>query len=80
MIRLYPNKSQGEDFNKWFGTARWAYNQVVASLRASLRDPSKYSVVKELRNDFVNNKNSMKKNLQINLESQKPLTTLEMQH
>jgi hypothetical protein len=34
------------------------YNQVVASLRASPRDVSKYAVVKELRNDFVNNKNS----------------------
>jgi hypothetical protein len=31
---------------------------VVASLRASPRDISKYAVVKELRNDFVNKKNS----------------------
>jgi hypothetical protein len=31
---------------------------VVASLRASPRDASKYAVVKELRKDFVNNKNS----------------------
>jgi hypothetical protein len=30
---------------------------VVASLRASPRDISKYAIVKELRNDFVNNKN-----------------------
>jgi hypothetical protein len=44
--------------NKWFGTARWTYNQAVASLRASPRDPSKYAVAKELRNDFVNKKNS----------------------
>jgi hypothetical protein len=58
MIRLYPNKSQREDLNKWFGTARWTYNQVVASLRASPRDVSKYAVVKELRKDFVNKKNS----------------------
>jgi putative transposase len=58
MIRLYPNKSQKEELNKWFGTARWTYNQVVASLRASPRDVSKYAVVKELRKDFVNNKNS----------------------
>jgi hypothetical protein len=48
MIRLYPNKSRREKLNKWFGTARWTYNQVVASLRASPRDPSKYAVVKEL--------------------------------
>jgi hypothetical protein len=75
VTRLYPNKSQKEELNKWFGTAMWTYNQVVASLRASARDVSQYAVVKELRNDFVN-----KKNLQINLESQKPLTTLEMQH
>jgi hypothetical protein len=34
---------------------------VVASLRASPRDVSKYAVVKELRNDFVNNKNSNNK-------------------
>jgi transposase len=58
MIRLYPNKSQKEELNKWFGTARWTYNQVVASLRASPRDVSQYAVVKELRKDFVNNKNS----------------------
>jgi putative transposase len=58
MIRLYPNKSQKEELNKWFGTARWTYNQVVASLRASPRDVSKYAVVKELRKDFVNKKNS----------------------
>jgi putative transposase len=57
MIRFYPNKSQKEDLNKWFGTARWAYNQVIASLRASSLDISKYAVVKELRNDFVNKKN-----------------------
>jgi putative transposase len=58
MIRLYPNKSQKEELNKWFGTARWTYNQVVASLRASPRDVSQYAVVKELRNDFVSKKNS----------------------
>jgi hypothetical protein len=74
MIRLYANKSQKEELNKWFGTARWTYNQVVASLRASPRDPRKYSVVKELRNDFVNKKSSNnKENLQINLVSQNPL-------
>jgi hypothetical protein len=54
---------------------------VVASLRASLRDPSKYAVVKELRNDFVNKKNSNnKENFADKPGSQKPLTTLEMQH
>jgi hypothetical protein len=58
MIRLYPNKSQREELNKWIGTARWTYNKVVASLRASSRDVNKYSVVKELRKDFVNKKNS----------------------
>jgi hypothetical protein len=31
---------------------------VVASLRASPRDPSKYDIVKGLRKDFVNKKNS----------------------
>jgi hypothetical protein len=25
MIRLYPNESQKEKLNKWFGTARWTY-------------------------------------------------------
>jgi hypothetical protein len=58
MIRLYPNKSQKEELNKWFGTARWTYNQVVALLRASPRDFGQYAVVKELRNDFANKKNS----------------------
>ena len=48
MIRLYPNKSQTEILNNWFGTARWTSNQVVSSLRASPRDPSKYATVKEL--------------------------------
>jgi putative transposase len=57
-IRLHFNKSQREDLNKWFGTAKWTYNQVVASMRASPRDVSKYAVVKELRKDFVNKKNS----------------------
>jgi hypothetical protein len=41
MIRLYPNKSQKEDLNKWFETARWTYNQVIASLRLSPQDISK---------------------------------------
>jgi hypothetical protein len=61
MIRLYPNKSQKEDLNKWFDTARWTYNQMVASLRASPRNISKYAVVKELRKDFFNKKNSNNK-------------------
>jgi hypothetical protein len=56
IIRLYSNKSWKKDLNKWFGTVKWTYNQVVASLRASPRDISKYAVVKELRNDFVNKK------------------------
>jgi hypothetical protein len=58
MIKLYSNNSQKEELNKWFGTAKWTYNQVVASLRASPRDVSQYAVVKKLRNDFVNKKNS----------------------
>jgi hypothetical protein len=58
MIKLYPNKSQKEELNKWFGTVRWTYNQVLASLRASPRDVSKYTVLKELQKDFVNKKNS----------------------
>ena len=59
MIRLYPNKSQTEILNNWFGTARWTFNQVVGSgsLRASSRDPSKYATVKE-RQNFFNKKNS----------------------
>jgi hypothetical protein len=78
MIRLYPNKSQKEDLNKWSGTARWTYNQVVTSLRALPSDPSKYTVVKEFRNSFVNMKNS---NNEKNF-ADKPwlLTMLEMQH
>jgi hypothetical protein len=32
MIRLYSNKSYRKYLNKWFGTAKWTYNQVVASL------------------------------------------------
>jgi hypothetical protein len=58
MTRLYPNKSQRKDLNKWFGTASWTYNQVVASICALPRDHGKYAVVKELRTDFVNKKNS----------------------
>jgi ParB-like chromosome segregation protein Spo0J len=48
MTRLCLNKSQREGLNKWFGTARWTYNQVVASICTSPRDISKYAVVKEL--------------------------------
>jgi hypothetical protein len=48
MIRLYPNKSQKKELNKWFGIAKWTYDQVVASLRVSTRNISKYAVVKEL--------------------------------
>jgi hypothetical protein len=81
MIRLYPNKSQKEELNKWFGTARWTYNQVVASLHASPQDVSQYAVVKELRKDFVNKKNS---NNEENVADKpwvtKPLMTLEMQY
>jgi hypothetical protein len=58
LVSSPQNKSQKEELNKWFGTARWTYNQVVASLRASPRDISKYAVVKELQTDFVNKKNS----------------------
>jgi hypothetical protein len=54
IIRLYPNKSQREDLNKWFGTAKWTYNQVVALLRTLPCDLSKYDVVKKLRNNFFN--------------------------
>jgi hypothetical protein len=63
MIRLYPNESQKEELNKWFGTARWTYNRVVASLRASPWNLSKYAFVKELRKDFVNKKNSSNKKI-----------------
>jgi hypothetical protein len=56
MIRLYPNKSYREELNKWFGTARWTYNQVEASLCTSPRDISQYAIVKEFRIDFVNKK------------------------
>jgi hypothetical protein len=54
---IYHRTVVKEELNKWFGTARWTYNQVVALLRASPRDISKYAVVKNLRNDFVNKKN-----------------------
>jgi hypothetical protein len=58
MTRLYLNNSQRKDLNKWFGTAKWTYNQVVASLHALPRDISKYAVVKKLGTEFVNKKNS----------------------
>jgi hypothetical protein len=55
---IYHRTVVKEKLNKWFGTARWTYNQVVASLCASPRDINKYAVVKELQKDFVNKKNS----------------------
>jgi hypothetical protein len=80
MIRLYPNKSQKEELNKWFGTARWTYNQVVASLHASPQDVSQYAVVKELRKDFVNKKNfNNEENFADKPWVTKTLTTLEKQ-
>jgi DNA-nicking Smr family endonuclease len=31
-IRLFPNQSQKEILKKWFGTARWTYNQCLTEV------------------------------------------------
>jgi hypothetical protein len=32
-IRLYPTKEQQETLKKWFGTARWTYNQCLSAVK-----------------------------------------------
>jgi len=51
-IRLFPTTKQKRVLNKWFGTARWTYNQVLAGLK---NDSEKSLNRTELRSRFVNN-------------------------
>ena len=52
-IRIYPTREQKQTLNKWFGAARWTYNQCVAGIK---KKQCWYNR-KSLRNKYVNNKN-----------------------
>lgn len=60
-IRLYPNEDQRKVLSKWFGTARWTYNQCVQSCTRDERraDPTKSN----LRSLHVNKPKQNKPNL-----------------
>jgi transposase len=51
-IRVYPNKAQQEMLKRWFGTARWTYNQCLSSCKKAGRK----LYMGELRSLYVNSK------------------------
>lgn len=51
-IRVYPTKEQKQIISKWFGVARWTYNQCANALN----EDKSYNK-KSLRSKFVNNVN-----------------------
>jgi putative transposase len=57
-IRVYPSTSDKEILRKWFGTARWTYNQCLDSVQRKMCGLTK----KELRAKFVNNCNFITEN------------------
>lgn len=52
-IRLYPNPKQRETLNKWFGTARWTYNQCLNGIQKEGIPRKK----KNLRAKYLNEEN-----------------------
>ena len=54
-IRVYPNPRQRELLRRWFGTARWVYNQCLALINVDRSKRNK----KELRAAIVNNESGM---------------------
>jgi len=50
-IRLFPTEDQRNKLKQWFGTARWTYNQCLASIKEK---KSKLNM-KQLRSQFINN-------------------------
>jgi len=50
-IRVYPTKEQDAKLKRWFGAARWTYNQCVESFKSKACKINK----KELRSRHVNN-------------------------
>jgi len=36
-IRLYPNSEEKQKLLKWFGTARWTYNQCLAAINNDIK-------------------------------------------
>ena len=52
-IRLFPTKEQQTILSKWFGTARWTYNQCVDSFQTKKVKSNK----KDLRAKHINNDN-----------------------
>jgi putative transposase len=49
-VRVYPTRAQATLLNKWIGTARWTYNQVVAVIRKKTTNANK----KDLRALLLN--------------------------
>jgi putative transposase len=49
-VRVYPTRAQSTLLNKWIGTSRWTYNQVVATIRKKTTKASK----KDLRALLLN--------------------------
>ena len=49
-IRLFPNQRQKEILKKWFGTARWTYNQCLTEVEKNGTPRTK----KDLRSKCVN--------------------------
>jgi hypothetical protein len=49
-VRVYPTRAQATLLNKWIGTARWTYNQVVAAIRKKTTNANK----KDLRALLLN--------------------------
>jgi putative transposase len=55
-IRLYPTETQRQTLLKWFGTARWTYNQCLDSAKGGVLDQQ------TLRAQHINNKNFKEQN------------------
>src|SRR6185369_8669496 len=48
-IRLYPNSEEKQKLLKWFGTARWTYNQCLAAINNDIKNKNK----KYLRANYI---------------------------
>lgn len=53
-IKLKLTKKQRETLNKWFGTARWTYNKILAAIK---QGEVAYNDEKEIRKRFINQPN-----------------------
>ena len=51
-IRLYPNSEEKQKLLKWIGTARWTYNQSLATINSDIKNKNK----KYLRANYITNR------------------------